>query len=635
MPTYQIQAPDGKTYRIDGPDGATDEQVREEVTRQNPHLSRPQQRQASAMDRVSAPFSGFNAGVAAIAGLPVDTAANIIDIGKAGIGTFYSKFTGKAPPQALQVGDDRSRMLGSSANLRALMEFGGAETSPRAPDDTMSRYLFSGGAALPGVALMNPQSAAQAASYGGQAALISSAPQVARDSGGGQGAQMGAGLAASVLVPATAGTARAMAGAAQPLAESGRRQIAGAAIRRAATDVDDAIRNMDDPKQFVPGSQPTAGQAARDHGIAFFENRLRALNPAGFSTRISAQNEARQKLLDTVARGGDDAAVTAMQARRDAITTTLRDTAFQQASGKAVPTQNVVRRIDSLLKNPENAGQSVQRALSAVRGQLFGADDVIVTDARALYAVRKEINRLLEGKYVGADEHVMRYAGGQLAQVRNSIDDAIMDIAPAWKPYLTKYAQLSKPIERAQEIGSIRQRTALAAPDVATGRDYLSQPKWRNVVSKNMPELSKLLTKGQTQKMQMIAADLDRGAAANNSASVRVPGSDTAANLATHGQLSVANIIGRTLGKDVNQLPPALATVTRPLSFVYKLPDEQVRELIVDAMLDPKLAAQLMREGTRENIQTLADSFRKQAELAGIIVTSEVAGARQRLGVNE
>lgn len=36
MPTYEIQAPNGKTYRIDGPDGATDEQVQAEVMRQFP-----------------------------------------------------------------------------------------------------------------------------------------------------------------------------------------------------------------------------------------------------------------------------------------------------------------------------------------------------------------------------------------------------------------------------------------------------------------------------------------------------------------------------------------------------------------------------------------------------------------------
>jgi hypothetical protein len=38
MTTYRIQAPDGKTYSIEGPAGASDEQVKEEVIRQNPQL---------------------------------------------------------------------------------------------------------------------------------------------------------------------------------------------------------------------------------------------------------------------------------------------------------------------------------------------------------------------------------------------------------------------------------------------------------------------------------------------------------------------------------------------------------------------------------------------------------------------
>ena len=39
MTTYSISAPDGKTYEIDGPAGASQEQVQNEVIRQNPHLS--------------------------------------------------------------------------------------------------------------------------------------------------------------------------------------------------------------------------------------------------------------------------------------------------------------------------------------------------------------------------------------------------------------------------------------------------------------------------------------------------------------------------------------------------------------------------------------------------------------------
>jgi hypothetical protein len=602
---------------------------------------------ATTKDRVQALNSGFSRGLSMVAGIPADTGANIFDLIKAGIGTVYQASTGKAAPSALDP-VDRNKVVGSSQYIAGLLNKAKIDTQPLRPDDTASRYLYAGGAAIPAVALNRPETAVQGLLQAGQAAAIGMVPQAVSDMGGGTGAQTAATLGASILLPAAIGTVRGLKASAQPLSETGRRQIAGAAIRSAATNADDAMQNMDDAVPLVPGSQPTAAQAARDPGIAFFENRLRALNQAGFSTRMSAQNEARQKLLDTVARGGDDVAISAMESRREAITTALRDQAMREASGKRVPTENVLKDIDNLLANPENAGQSVQSALRAVRSQIGGKDVSVaatdgykvsgsspVVDARALYAVRKEINRLLEGKYVGADEHVLRYAGGQLAQVRRSIDDAITEVAPSWKPYLNKYAQLSKPIERAQEIGSIRQSTSLSAPDVATGRDFISQPKWRNVVGKNMPELSKLLTKGQTQKMQMVAADLDRGAAATSSASIRVPGSDTAANLATQGQLSVANIIGRTLGKDVKELPPALATITRPLSFVYKLPDDQVRRLIVDAMLDPKLASQLMREGTKANIQTLADSFRKQAELSGIIIASEVADARRRLGVNE
>lgn len=51
MPTYSISAPDGKTYRIEGPPGATDEQVRAEVIRQNPHLAeQPEKRERTWME---------------------------------------------------------------------------------------------------------------------------------------------------------------------------------------------------------------------------------------------------------------------------------------------------------------------------------------------------------------------------------------------------------------------------------------------------------------------------------------------------------------------------------------------------------------------------------------------------------
>jgi len=41
MPTYRMKAPDGVTYKIEGPPDATEEQVRNEIIRQNPKLAAP------------------------------------------------------------------------------------------------------------------------------------------------------------------------------------------------------------------------------------------------------------------------------------------------------------------------------------------------------------------------------------------------------------------------------------------------------------------------------------------------------------------------------------------------------------------------------------------------------------------
>lgn len=63
MTTYRIAAPDGKTYKIDGPAGATQDEIQNEVIRQNPHLS-------------AAPESGIPTGRGA-AQIPVEPGANI------------------------------------------------------------------------------------------------------------------------------------------------------------------------------------------------------------------------------------------------------------------------------------------------------------------------------------------------------------------------------------------------------------------------------------------------------------------------------------------------------------------------------------------------------------------------------
>lgn len=69
-----------------------------------------------ALDAPNAVATGYNQGLLRIAGLPVDTAANVIDLGKAAIGAPYTAMTGKSAPDWLQP-SDRSKVFGSSDYL--------------------------------------------------------------------------------------------------------------------------------------------------------------------------------------------------------------------------------------------------------------------------------------------------------------------------------------------------------------------------------------------------------------------------------------------------------------------------------------------------------------------------------------
>lgn len=76
----------------------------------------PQGTGSSLLDAGNAIGTGFQKGLLRLAGLPVDTVANVRDLLKAGAGSVYQSTTGKVAPDFLQIGD-RSNDLGSGDNL--------------------------------------------------------------------------------------------------------------------------------------------------------------------------------------------------------------------------------------------------------------------------------------------------------------------------------------------------------------------------------------------------------------------------------------------------------------------------------------------------------------------------------------
>lgn len=95
--------------------------------------------------------------------------------------------------------------------------------------------------------------------------------------------------------------------------------VKGRAYVQAAGDkVDDVISNLRANKQMVPGSAPTAGEAAVPAGSAEFsalQNAASKFMPSEYQARIDSQNAARLAQVRTVAQ--DDAALKAAEAARD------------------------------------------------------------------------------------------------------------------------------------------------------------------------------------------------------------------------------------------------------------------------------------------------------------------------------
>lgn len=122
----------------------------------------PQQAPVSAGERVSAGVGGVNRGISGLAGLPVDTVENIINLGIAAFG----KATGSTP-------DLMKGSVGGSQWIADRAQSAGVNTQNPRPDDTASRMLYTGGmvaggSMVPGARPMPTAAAAGSAAVAGE-----------------------------------------------------------------------------------------------------------------------------------------------------------------------------------------------------------------------------------------------------------------------------------------------------------------------------------------------------------------------------------------------------------------------------------------------------------------------------------
>ena len=466
----------------------------------------------------------------------------------------------------------------------------------------------------------NPQAQAAVTAFSAGAA------GAGRESGMTPSQQMLLGMAAGTLAPGGGSlpTTQRLAGAPRemvsPFSQAGREAIAGQVLNRLAYDPRQAMINLEqEAASTVPGVQRTMAAAARDPGLAGAETALRGLDTSNaMAARISANQQA---LMDEFRKlsGSQGGTMELAKELRTRFTAPVRESAFSKDTVSPETFNSIktlfVDRTAQLIKNSEaGVRQDVETAMNWALQRLDKA-----TSPRQLYSVRKDLAAAALGKY-NKDVPSLQLARGQLTEVINSVDDVLARTNPGYAQYMQKFRSWSAPIDRMKLLQDIEGRVTTGQPNVMTGESVLQAGKLRNELAKGAEAIDTKISPAIQQRLDNIMTEINRGQAAT-APGVKVPGSDTFKNL------SVGNLIGRVISQNMAD-NKTLRTMARPLDWLYKMPDEAIQQLLIDASTDPVLAAQLMRQANMMTIDTVAKSLQTKAQRMGFGGAMGLQGAQ-------
>jgi len=522
----------------------------------------------------------------------------------------------------VNLGTGKQTMMPSSKGLQNLLDYVGLP-KPQSAQERVVQDITSGLAGVAGPAAVAGRMAPAAREFFttnlpaqvGSAAGAAGLSGYAREEDAGPMAQLlasligGAGGAGGMVgstkqmreanIPAAMRTAQEFV---RPLTEGGREVITGKVLRSLAREPETAIENIAAFRPTVPGYQPTTAQASRDIGLIAAETPIRGLATGGpFEAQQLQANQARLAIVDRMAK--DEEALKQAIAKRDEVTSPLREQAFAASTVSPETFQSAVsltvnKTIDDILASDVGARGTVKKAMTWAKDQLAEG-----TTPQRMYEVRKDLRDAAQG-LLDKEGSAYSLAKGQLEQVIRSVDDAIDAAAPGYKAYLDKYAASSRGIERLEAAQGFKSKVISTIPDPSRAGDFLlSQPSFARAI--RAAEQDTKLSNTQLMMLKKVADDLDSGVL---SRAAKSPGSDTFKNM------SFANVIGGIVGKQMfGEVSPALNKVAAPMNWLYNGTDDKIRELLVESMLDPKLAARLMQKANIMQVESLSKELQRKA----------------------
>ena len=441
--------------------------------------------------------------------------------------------------------------------------------------------------------------------FGGTAAS-----QLAAQAGAGPAGQLAASLVGGVAAPVTLQkTASGVRESVRPFTQEGREVVTGNVLRQLSANPEESVVRAQDYSPRIPGYQPTTAQATRDVGLVSAEPVIRSMDTTGrFVAQQSSANTARMKILDRMAK--DKTTLESAIAKRDEVTDPVREAAFARSTVAPETFQSGVAltvnsKIDSILNSPVGRRQTVSDVLNDAKNDIARAR----TPAE-LYEIRKDLRAAERGlldksSRGGPTSGAYAAARPQLNEVIRAVDDAIESAASGYKDYLNKYAKASKGIESLEAAQLFRNKVLGTIPDPVSGDYLISQPSFTRAIREIEKGGFEGLSQTQIASLKRLSKDLDDGVL---SRSGKMPGSDTFKNIST------ANVIGGIIGKQIfGETSPLLNKVAAPLNWLYNGTDDAIRTLLVEAMLDPKLASGLMAKASVVRMEPLSKELQRKA----------------------
>lgn len=611
MPKYQITSPDGKSFEVTAPDGATQEQVlayaqsqwkapkrdmaaevaNDPLIQSFRESAQPQgmmekagrwfygDPNATTPERIAAnPLTRFAMGAAA----PVLGAAQLI-------GNM------SLLPKNRQIEND------SMAQLEQMKRAGGMEGTDIAG---IAGQMVSP-VALKGAALLGP-SATAAGRIGKGAAMGAgfgaTEPVTSGDYWQQKGIQTAAGAAGGAVVPAAWEGAKALGAGvrnvAQPyMGQWGADRAAGRLLNDAAGSRRAAVMQaLEQPNTIVPGSSPTAGQAAVPAGSAEFAAMQRIAeqrDPSAYLNIGNDQNAARIAALRTVGQTPADLESAIAQRGANA------NVNYGQAYGNAVKANPELAR---LMSNPyvkDEVGTALKLA-----------------EANGI-TPKNNLTEFLHYVKIGLDKQLSKTGNDALSSTQQkAVSDAKTQLVdwmaksnPQYDTARAVFAAESKPINQMQIGQELEKRLtpALSQDGSQKAAAYASalrdapQTIKRATGQPRYDDLADIMTPQQMQTLGNVKSDLSRNATYEGMAREGMPAASRAVNLA-------APEIG-----SVGMFSPKISVARSIYNRVTGHATDKILNDLAARMTDPAKTAEIMRKATPYERQLMVDLLMKQS----------------------